>query len=103
MKILKLLIILILITKPSYALELKGDFKQGSLIIGKTNPKFQVYVQSKKLKINREGFFIFGVSRDQTQDIIIEIRNNSSIQKVIKKVIIITNANLISELIDSIH
>jgi len=86
MKIFKLLFILILIAKPSYALELKGDFKQGSLIIGKTNPKFQVYVQSKKLKINREGFFIFGVSRDQTQDIIIEIHNNSSIQKVIKKV-----------------
>jgi len=86
MKILKLLFILILITKSSYALELKGDFKQGSLIIGKTNPKFQVYVQSNKLKINRKGFFIFGISRNQTQDIIIEIRNNSNIKKIIKKV-----------------
>ena len=45
MKIFKYLFIFLILIKPSLALELKGDFKQGSLIIGKTNPKFEVYVQ----------------------------------------------------------
>ena len=58
MKILKYLFIFLILIKPSLALELKGDFKQGSLIIGKTNPKFAVYVQGKKVKINQKGFFI---------------------------------------------
>ena len=58
MKIFKYLFIFLILIKPSLALELKGDFKQGSLIIGKTNPKFEVYVQGKKVKINQKGFFI---------------------------------------------
>ena len=86
MKIFKYLFIFLILIKPSLALELKGDFTQGSLIIGKTNPKFEVYVQGKKVKINKKGFFVFGISRNQIEDIIIETKNRSNIKKIIKKV-----------------
>ena len=86
MKIFKYLFIFLILIKPSLALELKGDFKQGSLIIGKTNPKFEVYVQGKKVKINQKGFFVFGISRDQIEDIIIETKNRSNIKKTVKNV-----------------
>ena len=86
MKIFKYLFIFLIITKSSFALEIRGNFKQGSLIIGKTNPTFEVFIQGKKVKINQKGFFVFGVSRDQIKDIIIEIRDKSNIQKIVKKV-----------------
>ena len=40
----------IFITNQVSALELKGTFEQGSLIIGKTNPSNEIYVDQKKLK-----------------------------------------------------
>ncbi len=86
MKIFKYLFIFLIFIEPSLALELKGDFKQGSLIIGKINPKSEVYVQGKKVKISKKGFFVFGISRNQIKDIIIETRERSKIQKIIKKV-----------------
>ena len=58
MKIFKLLSIFLILINSSIALELKGSFKQGSLIIGKTNPKFQVIVQDKEVKISEKGFFV---------------------------------------------
>ncbi len=86
MKVFKFLIVFISFINPSIALELKGSFKQGSLIIGKTNPKFQVIVQDNKVKINEKGFFIFGISRDQVKDITIEIKDETYKKKIIKKV-----------------
>ena len=86
MKILQFLFIFLILINPSIALEFKGDFKQGGLIIGKTNPKSEVYVQGKKIKINQKGLFVFGVPRDQIEDIKIEIRDKSNIQKIVKKV-----------------
>ncbi len=56
------------------------------MIVGKTNPKSFVYVQGKKVRVNKKGYFVFGISRDQIKDIIIEIRNKSNTEKLIKKV-----------------
>ena len=42
-------------------------------------------MQGKKVKINKKGFFVFGISRNQIEDIIIETKNRSNI-KIIKKV-----------------
>ncbi len=86
MKIFKLLSIFLILINSSIALELKGSFKQGSLIIGKTNPKFQVIVQDKEVKISEKGFFVFGISRDQVKDITIEIKDDSHTKKIVKKV-----------------
>ena len=43
-------------------------------------------MQGKKVKINKKGFFVFGISRNQIEDIIIETKNKSNIKKIIKKV-----------------
>ncbi|WP_251359799.1 M23 family metallopeptidase [Kangiella sp. TOML190] len=43
---------------------LNGDFAQGGLVIGKTQPGTQVEFGGKKLKLTDEGYFVFGFHRD---------------------------------------
>ena len=81
----RFLFVLIFITNQVSALELKGTFEQGSLIIGKTNPSNEIYVDQKKLKVSKEGYFIFGISRDRKKNIIISI-NKDKAREVIKVV-----------------
>ena len=74
----RFLFVLIFITNQVSALELKGTFEQGSLIIGKTNPSNEIYVDKKKLKVSKEGYFIFGISRDRKKNIIISINKDKA-------------------------
>ena len=76
----------IFITNQVCALELKGTFEQGSLIIGKTNPSNEIYVDQKKLKVSKEGYFVFGISRDRKKNIIISISEDNKASQVIKSV-----------------
>ena len=76
----------IFITNQVCALELKGTFEQGSLIIGKTNPSNEIYVDQKKLKVSKEGYFVFGISRDRKKNIIISIGEDNKASQVIKSV-----------------
>jgi murein DD-endopeptidase MepM/ murein hydrolase activator NlpD len=78
--------VLIFITNQVSALELKGTFEQGSLIIGKTNPSNEIYMDQKKLKVSKEGYFIFGISRDRKKNIIISINKDNKTREVIKVV-----------------
>ncbi|EMH79728.1 metalloendopeptidase-like membrane protein [alpha proteobacterium HIMB114] len=82
----RFLFVLIFITNQVSALELKGNFEQGSLIIGKTNPSNEIYVDQKKLKVSKEGYFIFGISRDRKKNIIISINKDNKAREVIKVV-----------------
>jgi len=77
---------LIFITNQVSALELKGTFEQGSLIIGKTKPSNEIYVDQKKLKVSKEGYFVFGISRDRKKNIIISISEDNKASQVIKSV-----------------
>jgi murein DD-endopeptidase MepM/ murein hydrolase activator NlpD len=58
----KFFIALIFITTQVSALELTGTFEQGSLIVGKTNPLNEIYLDKKKIKVSKEGYFVFGIS-----------------------------------------
>ncbi|MBL6758213.1 MAG: M23 family metallopeptidase [Pelagibacteraceae bacterium] len=80
------LIIFILFNDPLLSLEFRGTFVQGSLIIGETNASNEIFIDKKKIKVSKDGFFIFGISRDRSEDIIIQIKNNLKIEKFIKKV-----------------
>ena len=82
----RFLFVLIFITNQVSALELKGTFEQGSLIIGKINPSNEIYVDQKKLKVSKEGYFIFGISRDRKKNIIISINKDNKAREVIKVV-----------------
>jgi len=77
---------LIFITNQVFALELKGTFEQGSLIIGKTNASNEIYVDQKKLKVSKEGYFVFGISRNRKKNIIISISEDNKVSQVIKSV-----------------
>ena len=82
----RLLIVLLLITNKVYSLELKGTFEQGSLIIGKTSPSNRIYVDEKKLKVNKDGYFVFGISRDHRENIVISILKDNETKKFSKAV-----------------
>ena len=70
-----------------YAMELKGKFYQGNLILGKTEPNSKIYIDKKKIKVSEEGFFVFGLSKDRKNNILIEEINNNITKKIEKKIL----------------
>ena len=69
-----------------HSLELKGEFYQGNLIIGKTEPGSKIYIDEKNIKISKEGYFAFGLSKDRKNDIIIKVIDQNKVEKIVKKV-----------------
>ena len=49
--------------------EFIGEFIQGHFIIGKTEPNFSVFIDKKKVKVSKDGYFVFGLDRDRKYDI----------------------------------
>ena len=80
------LILFFLIPFNLSATEFQGNFKQGSFILGKTNPKSQVFIDDRKVRVSKEGFFAFGLGRDRKNDIIIKVLNNGKLEIFEKKV-----------------
>ena len=85
MKILISLIFL-LITTSSFAVTFDGKFIQGSFILGKTEPGFEVFIDKKKVKVTSDGFFVFGLGRDIKYDVVITLNKDGNRQKIVKKV-----------------
>lgn len=52
------------ITAISAPVELEGNFKQGGLILGKTDPKAKVVFEGKTVRVAKSGRFVFGFGRD---------------------------------------
>ena len=84
-KIIKALIILFFFTNLQAA-EFKGSFKQGSFILGKTEPGSKVTIDDKKIKVTEDGYFVFGLGRDRKNNIIIKTYNKGK-QKTFEKVV----------------
>ena len=59
----------------TYAVELIGDFKQGSFILGKTSPQSKVLIDNRKVRVSKDGYFAFGLDRDRKNNVIIKIIN----------------------------
>ena len=68
------------------AISFKGKFIQGHFIIGKVEPESQIWIDKKKVKLTNDGYFVFGIGRDQKYDIIITKELNGKIEKITKKV-----------------
>ena len=81
-----LLIIAILFTSNSFAIEFNGKFIQGHFIIGKTDPKSKIIIDKKEVKVSKDGFFVFGIDRDRKFDILVTKINNNKKEKIIKKI-----------------
>jgi len=69
-----------------HSIELKGEFYQGNLIIGKTEPGSQIFIDKSKIKISKDGYFAFGISKDRKNDVIIKIINQNKTEEITKKV-----------------
>jgi len=70
-KIIKYIILLVLINFKVFAVEFKGKFIQGHFILGKTTPGTEILIDKKKIKVSKEGYFVFGIGKDRKYDIVI--------------------------------
>ena len=84
----RFLIILFLLFQSNFvnAFELNGEITQGALIIGREQTDKSIYVNKKKIKLSKNGIFVFGISYNQTGNVVIESvdKNNQVISKTYK-------------------
>ena len=69
------------------AVEFKGKFLQGHYIIGITDPFAEIIIDKKKVKVSKDGFFVFGIDRDRKFDVTITKILNGNKEKITKKVL----------------
>ena len=83
----RILIILVfsIITTSSFAVTFDGKFIQGHFILGKTEPDSEVFIDNKKVKVTSDGYFVFGLSRDRENDVIITVNKKKIVKKVFKR------------------
>jgi len=79
-------LVLIIITTPSFAVTFEGKFVQGSFILGKTESDSEVFIDKRKVRVSKDGFFVFGLGRDRKYDVVITLIKNGNKQKIVKKV-----------------
>ena len=91
----KFLIFLIIIffSQGVSATEFIGEFRQGSFILGKTEVNSKVLIDDRKIRVSKEGYFVFGLSRDRKNNIVIKIIKNGS-SKIYKREIIKRDYNI---------
>ena len=82
-----LFVFLIFTSTQLQAIEFQGKFIQGHFILGKTNPNAEIIVGKKKVKVSKEGFFVFGIDRDRKFDLTFTKTINGKKSKIIKKVL----------------
>ena len=78
-------LVFLLITTSSFAVTFKGNFIQGSFIIGKTEPGSKVFIDKRSVKVTSDGFFAFGLSRDRKNDVVITINEKKIVKKIFKR------------------
>ena len=84
----RLILILIIFTSTQLnAVEFKGKFLQGHYIVGLTDPSAQIVIDKKKVKVSKDGYFVFGIDRDRKFDLTITKILDGKQEKIIKKVL----------------
>ena len=82
----KFTIFFLLIFNVSYAVEFSGDFKQGSFILGKTDPNSKIFIDDREVRVSNDGYFAFGLDRDRKNNVLIKIKNKRETKLIEKKV-----------------
>ena len=85
-KIIKYILIIFLLNFKVLAVEFDGKFIQGHFIIGKTDPGTKVKIDKKQVKVSKDGYFAFGLSRDRKYDVVITIEKDGVKEKITKRV-----------------
>ena len=83
----KFIIFFLLIFNISHAVEFLGNFKQGSFILGKTDPNSKVFIDNRKVRVSNDGYFAFGLDRDRKNNVLIRIINKKETKLIEKKVV----------------
>ena len=79
-------ILIFFLFSTSHAVEFIGDFKQGSFILGKTDPNSKVYIDNRKVRVSTNGYFAFGLDRDRKNNVLIKVKNGKEIKLIERKV-----------------
>ncbi len=82
----KSIVFFLLIFNISHAVEFFGNFKQGSFILGKTDPNSKVFIDERRVRVSNDGYFVFGLDRDRKNNILIKIINKKETKFIEKKV-----------------
>jgi len=82
----KFIIFFLLIFNISHAAEFFGNFKQGSFILGKTDPNSKVFIDDRKVRVSNDGYFAFGLDRDRKNNVLIKIINKKETKLIEKKI-----------------
>jgi len=82
----KTLILFFIFIFPAGSIEFQGKFIQGHFIIGKTDPKAEILVGKKTVKVSKDGFFVFGIDRDRKYDLTFTKKVNGERIIITKKV-----------------
>ena len=85
----RLFFIFLIFISPVKAIEFQGKFLQGHFILGKTNSNAKILVGKKEVKVSKDGYFVFGIDRDQKYDLkftkIINGKKSITTKKVFKR------------------
>ena len=84
--IIKYILLIFLFSFKVSAVEFNGKFIQGHFIIGKTDPSSKVKIDKKQIRVSKDGYFAFGISRDRKYDVVITIEESGIKKKITKKV-----------------
>ena len=84
--IIKYTLLILLLSFKVSAVEFNGKFIQGHFIIGKTDPFSKVKIDKKQIRVSKDGYFAFGLSRDRKYDVVITIEKNGVKEKITKRV-----------------
>ena len=86
-KIIKLILISFFFNLQASAIEFKGKFIQGHFILGKTQSGAKISIDKKKVKVSKDGYFVFGIGKDRKLDIIIIEKIGNNKNKIVKKIL----------------
>ena len=84
--IIKYILLIFLFSFKVSAVEFNGKFIQGHFIIGKTEPSSKVKIDKKQIRVSKDGYFAFGLSRDRKYDVVITIEKNGVKEKITKRI-----------------
>ena len=84
--IIKYTLLILLLSFKVSAVEFNGKFIQGHFIIGKTDPSTKIKIDKKQIRVSKDGYFAFGLSRDRKYDVVITIEKNGVKKKITKRV-----------------
>ncbi len=72
---------ILMVCMPSLALELRGEWQQGGIIIGKVQPGTQIEYAGRHLQVSSQGEFVLGLGRDAEPKATLVITGSDGVRK----------------------